>query len=129
MRIEFSNFKAKVDEGTLVVDYRHEYRPYKDNADVVVVCNYLRNGEINKYVGDSISSLDYRKLFLDKVEEIRGLVLSFDGKEMEATPEALCEIPFGTSEAQRFVSTFIQDVAMHLLGGDQLTEDEVKNSD
>ena len=129
MRIEFNNFKAKVDENKLVVDYRHEYRPFKDNAEVVVVCNYLRNGELAKYMGNGFSDLDFNRLFLDKVEEIRGLVLSFDGKEMEATPEALCEIPFGTSEAQKFVSTFIRDVAMHILGGDQLTEDEVKNSD
>jgi|GEM_PF-6663739 len=129
MRIEFNNFKAKVDENKLVVDFRHEYRPYKDNDEVVVVCNYLRNCELAKYMGNGFSDLDFNRLFLDKVEEIRGLVLSFDGREMEATPEALCEIPFGTSEAQKFVSTFIRDVAMHILGGDQLTEDEVKNSD
>ena len=128
MRLEFNNFKAKVDVNKLVVDFKHEFKPF-DDKDIVVVCNYLANGEVAKYASESIGDFDYRKLFLDKVEEIRGLTLAFNGEDVEATPEMLCQIPFGMTESQRFVSTLIQRVAMHILTGDQLSEDEVKNSD
>lgn len=126
-RLEFNNFKAKVDAGKLSVDFTHEFRPFKDE-DIVVKCDYLKNGTLMKYAKrDGI--FDMERIFIDSVKEIKGLDIEVNGEEIEPTAENLCNIPFGATEGQAFISTLIVTVATHIISGDTLNEDEVKNFD
>ena len=108
---------------------RHEYIPQtafnkkqRDDEKIVVECEYLKIGEKVKYTTtdeDGNATLDFRKMFKQKVLEIRNL-------KINETPvvgaDELLKYP-GTLDLEALVI----DVYAHLLNADSLNEDERKN--
>lgn len=120
-----------IDSSKADLGLRHEYIPQtKFNLEqaeedrIIIECDYLQVGEKTKYSDidpyEGIS-IDLRKLFANKVKEIRNLKIN--GKPV-VSASALLKYP-GVLELE----ALIIDVANHLLGADSLTGDERKNSE
>jgi hypothetical protein len=108
---------------------RHDYIPQtvfnkkqKEDEQIVVECEYLKIGEKVKYTTsdeDGKASIDLRKMFKEKVIEIRNLKIN--GKSVVSADELL-KYP-GALELEAIVI----DVCAHLLNADSLNEEERKN--
>ena len=108
---------------------RHDYIPQtvfnkkqKEDEQIVVECEYLKIGEKVKYTisdEDGKASIDLRKMFKQKVIEIRNLKIN--GKAVVSADELL-KYP-GALELEAIVI----DVCAHLLNADSLNEEERKN--
>lgn len=121
LKIKTNQFKAN-DKGKLQVELEHEFRPLKEYDDVVVVCNFLENGEITKYINAVDKSIDFQKLFKDKVKSVRGIVVEdAEGREVECDVDTLTTFPNAT------FSSIINETAMHLITSYTLNESEEKN--
>ena len=121
LKIKTSQFKAN-DKGKLQVELEHEFRPFKEYDDVVIVCNYLENGEITKYINAMDKSIDFPRLFKDKVKSVRGIVIEdAEGKEVECDVETLTMFPNAT------FNSIINETAVHLITSYTLNENEEKN--
>ena len=121
LKIKTSQFKAN-DKGKLQVELEHEFRPFKEYDDVVIVCNFLENGEITKYINAVDKSIDFPKLFKDKVKSVRGIVVEdAEGKEVECDVETLTMFPNAT------FNSIINETAVHLITSYTLNENEEKN--
>lgn len=107
---------------------KHTYTPQvKWNLDcdeesrVTVECEYFKSGERMKYTllnSDSSASIDFGKVFKDKVLKINGLAIN----GVPVTPEKLIKAP-----AVPELEALVMDVAVHILSSDTLTKDEEKN--
>ena len=121
LKIKTSQFKAN-DKGKLQVELEHEFRPFKEYDDVVVVCNFLENGEITKYINAVDKSIDFQKLFKDKVKYVKGIVVEdAEGREVECDVDTLTTFPNAT------FNSIINETAMHLITSYTLNESEEKN--
>lgn len=108
---------------------RHDYIPQtvfnkaqKEEEQIVVECEYLKVGEKVKYytaTDNDGATLDFRKMFKQKVLEIRNLKIN--GKPVVGADELL-KYP-GALELEALVI----DVCSHLLNADMLNEEERKN--
>lgn len=108
---------------------RHEYIPQtafnkkqKEDEKIVVECEYLKVGEKVKYTTtdeDGNASLDFSKMFKQKVLEIRNLKIN---EKPVVSASELLKYP-GAIELEAIVI----DVCTHLLNSDSLNEDERKN--
>ena len=121
LKIKTSQFKAN-DKGKLQVELEHEFRPFKEYDDVVIVCNFLENGEITKYINAMDKSIDFPRLFKDKVKSVRGIVVEdAEGKEVDCDVETLTMFPNAT------FNSIINETAVHLITSYTLNENEEKN--
>lgn len=125
MNIEIKN----IDTSKLDLGLRHDYIPAilgNDKADeknqVVFDVEYFGVGErlgYTKLDNEGDAALDFRKIFLKKVKGIRGFVIN--GKPV-TTSEAFLKYP-GTPTMEALMN----DVVIHIVKADELTEDEAKN--
>ena len=121
LKIKTNQFKAN-DKGKLQVELELELKPFKEYDDVVIVCNYLENGEITKYINAMDKSIDFPRLFKDKVKSVRGIVVEdAEGKEVECDVETLTMFPNAT------FNSIINETAVHLITSYTLNENEEKN--
>lgn len=108
---------------------RHTYVPQvKWNLDnpeedrVSVDCEYFRVGERMRYAvvgADSSASLDFTKVFKEKVKGISGLAIN--GKAI-TTADAIVRLP-----AIPELEALMMDVVLHIISSDSLNKDEEKN--
>lgn len=125
MNINIENIDAKKAD----LGLRHEYIPntqfnmeQPEDERIVVECEYLQVGEKVKYStmsSDGEASIDIRRLFANKVKEIRNLKINGNAV---VSASALLKYP-GVLELEALVI----DVATHLIKADELTGDERKN--
>lgn len=128
MRVVLKGISIKTDGNKLNVDLKHEFKI--PDTDVTVVCNYLKTGESQKYfeiTKDGNFIIDYKKLFIDKVKEIKGLVLEneYDNDLQEfiiTNPADLFSLP----EMPLF-DKIQNEVGTHLMLSNTLTDIEEKN--
>lgn len=128
MRVVLKGINIKTDSNKLNVDLKHEFKI--PDTDVTVVCNYLKTGESQKYfeiTKDGNFILDYKKLFIDKVKEIKGLVIEneYDNDLQEfivTNPADLYSLP----EMPLF-NKIQNEVCTHIMLSNSLTDIEEKN--
>lgn len=112
----------------------HEYRPVKDDQDIIVRCEHFTAGEKMKYAAvrtDGTFYFDYARIFADKTTSIEGLTLTFrDAKTGKATDVKITDpyVLVGMPD-KGIVSEIVRETALHLINGESLTEKEEKNSD
>lgn len=125
---KFDNLEIRTDKGKAIPELVHDFYPYPDNKDVVVKCSYLKNGESSKYLhinSNGDTSYGFEEIFRDKVLSIKGIYGVPKGKEEPIeikTAEDFMMWPQAT-EMVKFLNT----VAIHIMAGASLTEDEIKN--
>lgn len=114
------------------ISFPMEDGTHVDNLDlpvderVVVVCDYLTVGERDKYTyidakGNSKVSLS--DMFKGQASEIHHLLHPTEDREI--TVEELTEVYGG--EGSSVAQAIVVDIAVHLMQGSELTEDERKN--
>lgn len=133
MKYDFTNIKVDTKADKAIPKLRHTFEPLENDKDIVIECDYFQAGEKSSYLSispDAKASFDNRKIFKDKVKDIRGFVISVTDARTGKTKDI--EI--------RDAETFLQypdvgvfgeilgNVAHHLIFADGLTEPEVKNS-
>lgn len=114
---------------------KHKYYPtasinskLADKDKVFVWCEYLKAGDrtsFSKFDKDGNSNFDFKKIFEEKVLSIHNFVVSDDkgnSKPINTASEFLNlpDIPQ--------ISELMLDVVIHIIKGDALNEDEIKNS-
>lgn len=127
MKFVFKNLSARTDKDKAIPVLEHVYQPLEDFPEIKVRCSYLKAGESAEYMSTSQTGravMDFRALFQSHVKCIEGLEVEFaDGKTRRS------------SEAEEFlalpstdgISDILTNTCTHLLKGDALTEEEVKN--
>lgn len=101
----------------------------KDDEKIKVTCQYFKSLEkldYAKYDADGTMRYDLKGIFRDKVSSIENLALRDEDDrryDIKAPDDALGLVSIPE------IDGMIVEVAMHLIKGDSLTEDEVKNSE
>ena len=78
-KYDFTAYKVKTDADKASPILEHDYKPVKDDEDIVVRCRHFKAGQKMQYASftrDGSASFDYRGIFLNQVDSIRGLVLT-----------------------------------------------------
>ncbi len=133
-KYDFTDYRMDTDAEKASPVLEHEYRPVKDDQDIVVKCEHFKAGEKMKYAAvrtDGSFYFDYARIFADKTTSIQGLTLTFRDartgkpKDVNVTdPYMLVGMP-----DKGIVSEIVRETALHLINGESLTEKEEKNSD
>jgi len=93
---------------------------------VTVVCDYLTVGERDQYMDidtNGHSRVNFALMFIGQVRELHHLTHPTEDREI--TVKELTEVYGG--EGSSVAQAIIVDVAVHLMQGSELTEDEKKN--
>lgn len=128
MTFEFDNLTVRTDKGKAIPELVHDYCPLPDHPEVIFKCTYLKNGESDKYL-DTTKDGEFRYRFSDIFKE---KVLNIKG--MGARPSRNAE-PIEIKTADDFLNwpqtgdmnSLMMNVALHIMSGSKLNEDEVKN--
>ena len=131
-KYDFTAYKVRTDADKASPVLEHEFRPVKDDEDIVVRCRHFRGGEKMAFASmksNGTASFDYRGIILSQVDSIRGLVLTVTddatGKDKDIEvkdAETLLSFP-----DEGIISTIVTNTALHLVAGDSLTEEERGN--
>ena len=118
-----------IDVSKLDLGLRHEYIPdttfnmsLDEDKRIIIDCEYFGVGERLKYTSvdaDETASLDFRKIFKNKVKGIGNLVIN---KKPVTTSEEFLRYP-----AVPKLDAILSNVVAHIVHADELTEDEEKN--
>ena len=126
MNIVLKGLSTKVDNNKTTIELEHMFQPLDNEPELIITCSYFRPGEITKYYSileDGTSQIDIMKVFRDKVSSIDGLSVEIDGNRIDIkTVDDFLALP-GTVDLTNILSR----TATHLITGDNLTKDEVKN--
>lgn len=133
MKYDFTNIKVDTKADKAIPKLRHSFEPLENDKDIVVECDYFQAGEKSKYLAisaDGNVSFDHRKIFKNKVRDIRGFVISVTDSRTGKTKDV------DIRDADTFLqypdmgvfNEILSSVALHLILADGLTETEVKNS-
>jgi hypothetical protein len=96
------------------------------NERVYVVCDYLTVGDRDKYMNVDVNGnarVNFAELFMGQVCEIHRLTHPTEDREI--TVKELTEVYGG--EGSSVAQAIITDIAVHLMKGSELTEEEKKN--
>ena len=131
-KYNFTAYKVKTDADKASPILEHDYKPVKDDEDIVVRCRHFKAGQKMQYASftrDGSASFDYRGIFLNQVDSIRGLVLTVTDAKTNAEKDievkdadTLLSFP-----DEGIISTIVTGTALHLIAGDSLTEEERGN--
>lgn len=117
------------------VELKHTFTPKAinegrpDGDKVRVVCRYfksLQKMEYMKYDADKAIRYSIRDIFLGQVDEVKNLSIRDELGQVLVlkTASDVAELP-----SIPIIEGMMQEVVFHLLAGDDLTEDEEKNSE
>lgn len=131
-KYDFTKYAVNTQEEKAVPNLEHEFRPIKDDPDIVVKVEYFKAGEKIGYADlkeGGTFSYNFRRIFERKVISIRGLVLTVTDKKTNkpaevaiTDPKVLVQYP-----DEGIIADLINGVGRHLIHGDELTEDEEGN--
>ena len=126
MKINLTGFKTKVDAGKTQIELEHVFQPLEDYEELKVHCTYLIPSEKTSYIAydeKGKANVNFSDLFKSKVKKIEGLTIEIDGKDIPiATADDLLALP-----ANPELDNIVTSTVLHLLKGNTLTADEVKN--
>ena len=121
MVIKTKNFKVN-SRNKLEIDLLHEFRPLEEYDDVVIECEYLKNGELPKYMDAQEKSVNFMRIFMDKAKAVKGIEIEdADGKKIP------CDIATLVAMPNPILNKIINKTAAHLVDEYVLTDEEVKN--
>lgn len=126
MKINLTGLKTKVDAGKTTVELEHVFQPLEDHEELEIYCSYLVPSEKTNYIDYDASgkaTVNFLALFKSKVKEIKGLVIEADGKDIYIkTADEFLALPSNPE-----LDNIVTSTVFHLLNGNALTADEVKN--
>ena len=131
-KYDFTKYKANTEAEKVSPHLEHEFRPIKDDQDIVVKCSYFKAGERTGFIDFSegrSASFNFRRVFQKKVISIEGLVLTVTDEKTDkpkdivvSDPQVLLNFP-----DVGIVNDIVTEVARHIVNADELTEDEEGN--
>lgn len=131
-KYDFTAYKVRTDADKASPVLEHDYRPVKDDEDIIVRCRHFRAGEKMTHAQvkrDGSATFDYRGIVRSQVISIKGLVLTVTDEKTGAEKdievkdaETLLSFP-----DEGIISTIVTGTALHLITGDSLTEEEQGN--
>lgn len=128
MKIILKKLRTLVDAGKTRIDLEHVFQPLKGEKDLKVHCLYFKPGEMTSYISytqEGKASIDFQKVFRDKVTRIEGLSIETDKETFKVdTAEDLLALP-----NTPVLTDIVMKTAEHIVSSDGLTEDEEKNLD
>ena len=121
MVIKTKNFKIN-DKNKLEVELLHDFKPLEEYNDVVIKCEYLKNGELPRYFDIQEKTVDFVRIFKEKAKSVEGIELEDpDGKKIK------CDVNTVVAKPNQTINEIIMKTSAHLVEAYTLTAEEVKN--
>ena len=93
MVIKTKNFKIN-DKNKLEVELLHDFKPLEEYNDVVIKCEYLKNGELPRYFDIQEKTVDFVRIFKEKAKSVEGIELEDpDGKKIKCDVNTIVAMP------------------------------------
>lgn len=121
MVIKTKNFRVN-NRNKLDINLLHEFKPLEEYDDVIIECEYLKNGELPRYMDAQEKSINFIRIFTEKAKAVKGIEIEdADGKKIP------CDIATLVAMPNPILNSIINNTAAHLVDSYVFTDEEVKN--